>query len=395
MALSSSRFPIIRRRAGVGAHLFLAVLLGPAITACEPSDGTMISEVVRQDGAQSSGFDAALGGQGPLGGNAADASFSADASGLDAGGSPGGNNPPAIMSDAALDGGHAGQDGAPDASGGDAGTAADGGAQPAATCPPTPTLRPGDTTRTVQVGGVARTFILHVPSGYMGKSPVPLVIDWHPIFGTGAGERSGSGYVQLSDTEGFVVAFPNGIDNAWNVGPCCTLSRSVDDVGFARAIVKDIQSQACIDAKRIYTTGFSMGGGMSHYLACNAADLFAAAVPAAFDLLAEEEQPCKPARPITVMSFRGTSDFVVPYEGGASAPPNGLPTIHFRGALATFEHWKALNGCTGAPTMKDGCQTYASCRDGVETTLCTIRGGGHSYGDANLGWATMKRHSLP
>jgi poly(3-hydroxybutyrate) depolymerase len=221
------------------------------------------------------------------------------------------------------------------------------------------------------------------------------VVDWHPIFGTGAGERGGSGYVQLSDKEGFIVAFPNGIDGAWNVGPCCTLSRSVDDVAFARALVKDIQAQACVDEKRIYTTGFSMGGGMSHYLACNAADLFAAAAPAAFDLLVEDEQPCRPARPLTVISFRGTADNVVPYAGGASNPPNGLPTIHFRGAEATFKRWQELNGCTGTPTMSNGCQTYTNCMAGVETTLCTKTGGGHSYGDANLGWATMKRFTLP
>jgi poly(3-hydroxybutyrate) depolymerase len=271
---------------------------------------------------------------------------------------------------------------------------ADAGAPPGAACS-VGTLRAGDTTRTVQVGGASRTFILHVPASYAGNSPVPLVLDWHPIFGTGAGERSGSGYARLSDAEGFIVAFPNGIDGAWNVGPCCTLSRSVDDVAFARAIVKDIQNQVCIDSKRVYTTGFSMGGGMSHYLACHAADVFAAAAPASFDLLTEDEQPCKPARPITVISFRGTFDFVVPYAGGASNPPNGLPTIHFRGAVGTFERWKELNGCTGTAVTANGCQTYTNCKDGVETTLCTIQGGGHSYGDANLGWTTMKRHSLP
>lgn len=330
-----------------------------------------------------------------------DASAPADASpqgdafvpGLDGGGANVGNDASALVDastpapDAALDGNLPGQ-GDGDASSG----AVDSG--PAVTCP-TGTLRPGDTNRTVQVGGTSRRFILHVPTGYTGSSPVPLVIDWHPIFGTGSGQRSGSGYARLSDREGFIVAFPDGIDNAWNVGPCCTLSRSVDDVGFARAIVKDIQSQACIDPKRIYTTGFSMGGGMSHYLACNAADLFAASVPAAFDLLAEEEQPCKPARPIGIMSFRGTSDFVVPYAGGASNPPNGLAvTIHFRGAVATFEHWKQLNGCTGTPTTNGMCQTYTNCQGGVETTLCTQRGG-HTYGDANLGWEMMKRHALP
>jgi len=193
------------------------------------------------------------------------------------------------------------------------------------------------------------------------------------------------------------VVFPNGIDNAWNVGPCCTTSRTVDDVGFARAMVERIKSQACIDPKRIYSVGFSMGGGMSHHLACNAADVFAAVAPAAFDLLTENEQPCHPARPITEIAFRGTADPIVPYAGGASNPPNGLPvTIHFLGADGTFQKWAMLDGCTGSPADSgNGCRTYSQCRAGVEVTLCTKQGGGHETGNAELAWQTLKRHSLP
>jgi poly(3-hydroxybutyrate) depolymerase len=125
---------------------------------------------------------------------------------------------------------------------------------------------------------------------------VPLVIDFHPILFNGSFERGNSGYLQLSDRDGFIVAWPNGIDNAWNVGPCCTRSRTVDDVAFARALVDAIKAEGCVDPKRVYATGFSMGGGMSHYLACHAADVFAAVVPSAFDLLEENSPMCNPAR---------------------------------------------------------------------------------------------------
>src|SRR5689334_22069331 len=106
--------------------------------------------------------------------------------------------------------------------------------------------------------------------------------------------RDGSGYRELSDSEGFIVAWPIGIDQAWNIGPCCTRSRDVDDLGLALQLVDKIKGQGCIDPKRVYATGFSMGGGMSHFLACNAADVFAAVVPAAFDLLEPDEEPCMP-----------------------------------------------------------------------------------------------------
>jgi len=283
----------------------------------------------------------------------------------------------------------AGSGGATEAAGAPAATAA-------VQCPDT-ALAPGDTTTTLQVGGMARTFSLHVPKGYTGESPVALVLDWHGLGSSGAAQKGLSGYEALSDQEGFIVAWANGLDNAWNIGPCCTRSRTIDDLEFARAVVDDIKRRACIDPKRVYADGYSMGGGMSYYLACNAADVFAAVAPSAFDLLVEDEMPCTPARPISVISFRGTSDPIVPYTGGASSPPNGLNvTIHFRGAEETFKHWSTLNACQGEPTSTSGgCQTYKECAEGSEVTLCTKEGGSHDPGDAKLGWEMMKRHPMP
>jgi polyhydroxybutyrate depolymerase len=262
---------------------------------------------------------------------------------------------------------------------------------------PDAVMAPGTTSGSVQVGSTMRQYSLHVPASYNGKTPVPLVTDWHPILTNNAFEQSNSGYLQKSDTEGFIVAWPNGIDNAWNVGPCCTTSRSVDDVGFARALVAKLETTLCIDPKRIYAVGYSMGGGMSYKLACDAADLFAAVAPAAFELMVENEWPCHPSRPITVISFNGTADFIVPYAGGVSSPPNGLPiTNHFLGAQATFQKWAMLDGCTDMPADKGGgCSTYSKCQGGVEVTSCIKQGGGHETGDPNVAWATLKRFTLP
>jgi polyhydroxybutyrate depolymerase len=224
------------------------------------------------------------------------------------------------------------------------------------------------------------------------------VVDLHPLSQTAEFQRGNSGYRALSDTENFIIAWPQGIQNVWNVGPCCTESRDIDDVGFARALVADVSKQVCVDPKRVYADGYSMGGGMSHYLGCHAADIFAAIAPSAFDLLEENSPDCKPARPITEIQFRGTSDPIVPYKGGASSPPVGypLPQIHFLGAEGTFKRWAELNGCTDTPTTSSpGCQVYKECKEGVEVTLCTTQGGSHTTGDAKLGWEMMKKHPMP
>lgn len=262
---------------------------------------------------------------------------------------------------------------------------------------PTPALSSGDETRTITVGGKSRTFILHVPAAYTGSEPKPLIVDFHPLGGSGMSQRGGSPYPAQVDAEGVIMAFPSGMSGpsggAWNVGPCCV--SGVDDVEFARALVADIQKDACIDPKRIYATGFSMGGGMSHYLACHAADLFAAVAPAAFDLLEENVTTCNPARPIPVVAFRGTSDGVVPYNGGYSAVVSGMP-ITFLGATDTQKSWADMNGCTGtAAPFGTGCTQYSTCDAGVSVTLCTKQGGGHDQGDASVAWPLLKTFTLP
>jgi len=139
----------------------------------------------------------------------------------------------------------------------------------------------------------------------------------------------------------------------------------------------------------------AMGGGMTNYLACNAADVFAAFAPAAFDLLQEIVADCKPVRPITVVSFRSTADPLVPYAGGVS---NLVRPITFLGAVNTMKKWAEYDSCTGsAADLGNGCQGYSAsqCQAGVEVILCTKEGGGHEAGNATLGWPVLKRHALP
>lgn len=247
--------------------------------------------------------------------------------------------------------------------------------------------------RTVAVKGINRTFILYVPKRYDPANKTPLVIDYHGLFGNGAGHMQSSGYKEIADAEGIIVAFPDGIDSAWNIGPCCTFSRDVDEVAFAHAIVAQAQHDLNIDENRIYAAGFSNGGGMAQYLACHAADFFAAIAPSAFDLLQENSPSCAPSRPIPVLLTRGLKDNFVSYAGGPSNPPNGIPTtIHFLGAIATFNRWSELNHCADTPVKNaSGCEMHTACAANVEVGLCSIPDGGHTPGDAKVGWDFLKR----
>ena len=288
-------------------------------------------------------------------------------------------------------------------SGGGGGGAIDGGGSGGSgsggsvTCPSS-VLPAGDTTETVLVGSTSRTYVLHIPAAYGGSKPVPLILDFHAQASSGSAERSSSPYPAQTDREGVVMAFPDGLrgplGTAWNLGPCCVAS-TVDDVAFARAMVVQIQRRACIDPRRVYAVGTATGGGMAHYLACHAADVFAAVAPAAFDLVEENVGDCHPTRPITVLSFRGTADPLVPYEGGFSDFVPGMP-VTLLGAQASFEKWAEIDQCTDPASAEDsnGCPAHSACQGGVEVVLCTKQGGGLEAGNASVAWPILKRHTL-
>ena len=48
------------------------------------------------------------------------------------------------------------------------------------------------------------------------------------------------------------------------------------DEKFLRALLTQVVESGCIDQKRVYSTGCSMGAGQSMWMACNAADIIAA-----------------------------------------------------------------------------------------------------------------------
>jgi polyhydroxybutyrate depolymerase len=284
-----------------------------------------------------------------------------------------------------------------------AGAAAAGGgggpseAPSAPVCPTTLSYKAGSNNVMIQHGGRMRHFSVHVPISVEAGTAVPLVLDFHGNGSSGSQEESSSGWRAKGDSEGFVVAYPDGVGNGWNVGNCCgeALMGMVDDVGFAREIVKTISAAVCIDPKRVYATGLSNGAGMAHRLACEAADVFAAIAAASADLVTD---PCTPARPISELSVRGLSDTAVAYEGGNT----GSTGWYSPGAQGTLMLWKDIDGCTGdVDTSKPYCETYSNCKDGVEVTLCSLPNTGHILYSNSLGfnvpdeaWNMFKRQPM-
>jgi polyhydroxybutyrate depolymerase len=241
------------------------------------------------------------------------------------------------------------------------------GAQPAVAA-----FLPGVNSRTLTHAGVLRDFDVYAPASYTGVQEVPVVVDLHGFSSDKGGHRGISGWTDKAETEGFLVVHPNGLFNSWNAGTCCgtAMTNGVDDVGFLRAVVEAVAAEGSVNAARIYVTGLSNGGAMSHRIACEAADVFAAAAPMAFPVpYTDFPNQCLPERPIPVLAFMGLSDVVIPYSNG-----------FFGGALPSLDAWRTKNACgTGPLEVQEtyggsNCQVDTSCGGGAEVGLCSIRG---------------------
>ncbi|MEL7371926.1 MAG: PHB depolymerase family esterase [Myxococcota bacterium] len=263
-------------------------------------------------------------------------------------------------------------------------------------------LTPGLHEVSLVSGGRNRTYDVYVPASYSASTPAPLVLDFHGFTSSNGLQRLISGWQQKADEEGFVVAWPQGVGvvPGWNAETCCgeALLGNVDDVGFARDVVEDIQQQASIDPDRIYATGLSNGGAITHSLGCRAADLFAAIAPVSFPLPFLSERSCRPSRQMPIIQFHGFQDTIVPYWTGIA------PT--FRSAPQSRNDWADINDCRDRPSITlfqlgSSCRTHDRCDGTSEVTLCSLQSGHSAYINASfisipdIAWDFFERHTMP
>ena len=317
------------------------------------------------------------------------------------------------------------------AAGGSPGTGGSATGGSSGTCPTT-VLKTGDSNESITSGGESRTFIVHVPTGYTGSSPVPVVLDFHPLGGTGSSQEGSSGWKAKCDSVGCIAVFPDSSktagDNSWNAGYCCdnAEAKKIDDVQFARDIIKWLEANACVDPKRIYASGGSNGGGMTYRMACEAADVIAAVAPVDFRCVTGKDPlastvtasnntacTCTLPRPIAVIGWdEGADTSIVPYGGGQTpnlktdcAPNSSCVGIGFSSAVVNSDTWAKFDMCTGSATADPNnslCKTYTSCSANTQVTLCTTTSGGHLavYGNSSAkftdtSWNVLKTQSLP
>lgn len=236
----------------------------------------------------------------------------------------------------------------------------------------------GQSMQTIESGGTSRTVHLYRPQGLSDAAPVVVML--HGGFGNGAQAERAYHWDAEADKGRFLVAYPDGLDRAWNAGTCCGEPARVntDDVGFVTAMIGAIEQEIPVDRARIYVTGMSNGAMMALRLGCQT-DTFAAIAPVAGTLLTD----CSAARPTSVLQIHGTADDRVPYGGGPGKAfaINGSPRVDGPPVESVNAAWRTIDAC-GQPnstTAGDVTTQTAGCANARTVELISVAGAGHQW----------------
>ncbi|MGC7098621.1 alpha/beta hydrolase family esterase [Amycolatopsis lurida] len=245
---------------------------------------------------------------------------------------------------------------------------------PTTGCGLTPPVAPGTTgAQTLVSGGLTREYTVHLPANYQPHRPTSLVLSFH------GHKRTSQWQEELSEFSGVntIAVYPQGLigtdgGTAWTGAP---YSADADDVLFTSDLLTKLQSQLCVDPRRIYATGKSNGGGFVGVLACHLPGRIAAFAPVAGAYYPQGGE-CSPSRPAPILAFHGTADATIPYDGN---PAKGLPAIP-----DWLEKWAERDGCfthpvTYSPQEKVTVQKWLGCDKRSSLEHYRIDGAGHVW----------------
>ncbi len=284
---------------------------------------------------------AATGGTNDAGSAGAGGAFATGGAGT--GGKPGSGGATSISSG----GGGGASPATGGAPGGSSGTA---NAVPSAGCGKAP-LASGRAT--LEVSGASREYILKVPDGYDQNHPYRLIFGFHGAkydddwVADGGAPLTGPYFGIEAEAKGDAIfVAPQAGSGGWGS----------QDLAFVDAMVAKFETQLCVDKKRIFSVGFSMGAIMTLHIACNRSDVFRAVAPMSGQL----PSPCPAGNPIAYWSSHGTNDTTIPPSQGQAAR----------------DEFVKRNHCTSQTSSPDAdnCVTYQGCDQGYPVAWCTFSG---------------------
>jgi polyhydroxybutyrate depolymerase len=231
-----------------------------------------------------------------------------------------------------------------------------------------------------------RRYLVYTPASYPGQpnKTFPLVFNFH---GGGMSMAEQMLYTQMNraaDRHQFIVVYPLGLKQDWNVGFGMSYADGTDDIGFVEGLLAKLKQDYRVDSQRVYATGLSRGGFFALRIAADLPHLFAAVAsvgaPMPEPVVQHHTKPGK----VGVLLIHGTADQVVAYAGKPAS---------YLSAEDSYNYWIKHNGVGLAGAVRHVIDSDASDGTGVSwveqgnsqysVALATVTDGGHTWPGAD------------
>lgn len=225
--------------------------------------------------------------------------------------------------------------------------------------------------QTFRFDGHDRTYLVALPPGYDGRTPAPLIFNFHGFLGRKEKTETDTQMGAKGSARGFIVVTPDSLGVQWNA---FSAPGEADDYGFVHALLGDVERRLCVDTARVDAAGHSNGSAFAAFLVCKAPYEFAAVAMVS----ATTPTTCPAGVAPATIAIAGTADPQVPYAGGTVRGS----TIPIPPAQSVIAGYAKKYGCDATPARTEpqpGVQElrYAHCPAGTEVVLDTVVGGTH------------------
>jgi len=235
-------------------------------------------------------------------------------------------------------------------------------------------------------------YALHLPAKIEQGEAVPALLYFHGAGGSGPKALRNKGMLNTFAERGYAIIAPSGLKRpnsrfgpGWSFLPFREKRR--DELDFAREILADASNKHGIDRNNILISGFSIGGSLAWYLACQDPHLGRAFAPVAGAFWRPHPKSSDCKGPVQLLHTHGWRDGTVPLEGR----PLGGGRIYQGDVFAGLRILREINGCTQLRADKFNTsdrfwrRKWTRCIDGSNLEFA-LHTGGHGV---PKGWAEM------
>jgi len=200
----------------------------------------------------------------------------------------------------------------------------------------------------ISIQNQARKYHLRVPANYNSERAYPLIFLYHGYGGNGL--IGGLGIEHFAK-DNAIIASADGLDKTWSD------ATTANDLQFFDNMLETIATNYCIDRRRIFSYGFSMGGYFTNLLSCERGDVLRANAAIASWPRGND---CKDK--VAAWFMHDTDDDAIKIAQGIAARDRAI----------------AQNGCSqDTIEIENGCREYQNCQD-VPVVWCQTSGFGHN-----------------